>query len=158
MLHAAAMLAGFFIIAFLLVQGWTSHDQLGFALIASLASVGVALRLWGFRKTPFSAPHHFIALAVSRLGAMWSGTMAVIRTAVAADVTVKPALVRVRGGEADAFASAACANSISMAPGAVVVETDGEGMLVHVIDEDKQSADAFAALERRAAALLGGPR
>ncbi len=158
MLHAAAMLAGFFIIAFLLVQGWTSHDQLGFALIASLASVGVALQLWGFRKTPFSAPHHFIALAVSRLGAMWSGTMAVIRTAVAADVTVKPALVRVRGGEADGFASPACANSISMAPGAVVVETDGEGMLVHVIDEDKQSADAFAALERRAAALLGGLR
>src|SRR6185295_11951179 len=97
-------------------------------------STGVALWLGGTRKTAFSVAPHFIVLIFSRTGAIVRGGLSTIRAALAADVTLKPALVSVRSDAGGSGAKAAAADLISAVPGSVVVATDGEGMLVHVMN------------------------
>jgi multisubunit Na+/H+ antiporter MnhE subunit len=155
MLHAAAMVAGLFVIGFVMAQGWTSRDGALLVLAAALASVAVAMRLGGVRKNPFSSAPQLLMLIGARAQAVMRGALSTIRAALAADVTLKPALVRARTGAADGFAQAAAADIISAAPGSVVVETDREGMLVHVINEDTVDSDTLANTHQRAARLLG---
>jgi len=155
MLHAAAMLAGLFALGLLLTQGWASREQAALAFVTALVSVSAAMWLGGVVKNPYSHAAPFIVLLASRFGAILRGALATIRAALAADVTLKPALVRVRADAADALTKAAAADAISTAPGSIVVETDGEGMLVHVLDEDAADSAAFGDVQRRAAALLG---
>jgi multisubunit Na+/H+ antiporter MnhE subunit len=61
----------------------------------------------------------------------------------------------VRSEAIGAAAKAAAADLISAAPGSIVVETDSEGTLVHVMNEDAADSSVFAAVQSRAAALLG---
>jgi multisubunit Na+/H+ antiporter MnhE subunit len=136
MLHAAAMLAGLFALGLLITQGWVSRDQAVLVFVAALVSVGAALWLGGVRKSPFSTAPQFLMLIVSRFGAVVRGALSTIRAALAADVTLRPALVSVRADAAGPAAKAAAADLISAVPGSVVVESDSEGMLVHVINED----------------------
>ncbi len=154
MLHAAAMLAGLFVVGLSITQGSGSRDQVALAFAAALISLGVALWFGGVRKTPYSAVPQFVMLVASQTGAIVRGALSTIAAALAADVTLKPALVRVRAEAGGALAKAAAADLISAVPGSVVVETDGEGMLVHVMNEDAMESAAFAAVEGRAAALL----
>jgi multisubunit Na+/H+ antiporter MnhE subunit len=155
MLHAAAMLAGLFVIGLLVTQGSAVRDQALLVFAASLASVGAAMWLGGIRKNAFSTAPQFVALIASRAGAVVRGALSTIRAALAADVTLKPALVSVRDDAVGPTARVAAANLISAVPGSVVVETDGEGMLAHVMDEDAMDSAAFSELRRHAAALLG---
>jgi multisubunit Na+/H+ antiporter MnhE subunit len=136
MLHAAAMLAGLFVLGLLITQGWSSRDE-------------------AVRKSPFSTAPQFLLLIFSRSGAVLHGALSTIRAALAADVRLKPALVRVRSEAIGAAAKAAAADLISAAPGSIVVETDSEGTLVHVMNEDAADSSVFAAVQSRAAALLG---
>jgi len=154
MLHAAAMVAGLFVIGFVFAQGWASRDAAALALAAALASAALAARLGGVRRNPFSSAPQFAAQLLSRIGAVMRRSLSVVRAALAADIALKPALVRVRSDGADGFALAAAADAISAAPGSVVVETDRDGLLVHVIDEDAVSAEALAATHRRVAHRL----
>ena len=155
MLHAAAMLAGLFALGLLLTQGWTSQGQVLLVFGAALASTGAAMWLGGVRKNAFSTAPQFVMLIVSRGGDVMRGALSTIRAALAADVTLKPALVSVHAEATGPFAKAAAADLISAVPGSVVVETDSDGMLVHVMNEDAMDSAAFTALQRRAAALLG---
>jgi multisubunit Na+/H+ antiporter MnhE subunit len=155
MLHAAAMLAGLSALGLLLTQGWVSQDQALLAFGAALASTGVAMWLGGIRKTAFSTAPQFIVLIASRAGDGVRGALSTIRAALAADVTLRPALVSVHAETTGPFVKAAAADLISAAPGSVVVETDGEGMLVHVMNEDATDTAVFTALQRRVAAMLG---
>ena len=68
----------------------------------------------------------------------------ILRAAVAADVTLEPALVRVRA-PADASRLPLGA-AINATPGAVVVAEDDDGFLVHVLDEARAEPDAIARL------------
>jgi len=155
MLHAAAMLAGLFVLALLITQGWMSREHALLAFGVALASMSFALAFGGVRKNPFSTTPQFLMFVSSRLGAALGGALTTVRAALAADVTLKPALVRVRADETGAFALGAAADAISAAPGSVVVETDSEGMLVHVLNEDATDSEALTAIQARAAGLLG---
>jgi multisubunit Na+/H+ antiporter MnhE subunit len=64
------------------------------------------------------------------------GTWRVIRAALQADVTLHPALVRVRAPDASAGRLAA---AIGGTPGATIVAEDADGVLIHVIDENEAS-------------------
>lgn len=68
---------------------------------------------------------------------------------------MKPTLVRVRSRARDAAAQASFANMISATPGMAVVETDADGLLVHVIDEDEIDAADLGRLEDL---VIGGGR
>jgi multisubunit Na+/H+ antiporter MnhE subunit len=156
MLHAAAMLAGLFLLGLVATEGWGSREQAALVVAIALASTAAAMRLGGVRKTPFSTAPQFAVLLAGRAGAVMRGAFSTIRAALSADVTLKPALVRARVDDAGAFVKAAAADAITAAPGSIVVESDGDGLLVHVLDEDALDSASFVSVHRRATALLGG--
>lgn len=150
MLHAAAMLCGFIALWLLTTQRLTSAQDAVVAVIAALICVVLATRLGGVSGAFARSPRALYGV-VSRLGSVLAGATATIRSALAADVTLKPALVRIRtrgrGDERAAFA-----DLLSAAPGMAVVETDAEGFLVHVLNEDDVDAADLGRLERVAGA------
>jgi hypothetical protein len=87
-----------------------------------------------------------------------AGALATMRAALAADVTLQPALVRVRTNVAGAYAKAAMINLASAAPGAVIVDSDSEGVLAHVTHEEAIGETELGAVEQQAAAWLGRAR
>lgn len=149
MLHAAAMLGGLVVLWMLASQHWSSPQAWLIAAAAGFACVVVAARLGGVSDSFWRAPRSMI-VALWRAGAVMRGAVATIRKALSADVTLNPALVRVRTRVARSSDRAAFASVLTMTPGMAVVETDAEGFLMHVIDEDSVDADELGRLERAA--------
>ncbi|MEQ1618803.1 MAG: Na+/H+ antiporter subunit E [Terricaulis sp.] len=144
MLHAAAMFVGLSLVAALLAPG-----QVWMIFTAAFVGVGVSVWLCGVSRMPW----RLSAMApqvLMRLGANLRGAASVARAALAADVALKPALVRLRTRQSDSNALAALAGMISASPGANVVATDDDGFLVHVLDEDEMDAERLGAIELRA--------
>lgn len=157
MLHAAAMLIGLFVVWLLLTQQWNGAQDFAIAGAAALACVLLSARLGGFgRGSAFSHAPQLLILALSRLGAVFGGALATICAALAADVSLRPALVRVKTRATSDFSRAALADMIGAAPGAVVVEADAEGLLVHVLDEESIDAVNLGQLEARVVGALDG--
>lgn len=154
MLHAAAMLIGIFALALAVFGRGLAPEALAAAAMIAATCVMFALRFGGVGKNGFSAPQSGL-LGVARAGAIVQGALATIRRAVAADVTLRPALVRVKTRASDAFARAVLADQMSAAPGAVVVDADTAGFLVHVTDEESVDAAELGALEARVLGALG---
>lgn len=146
MLHAAAMLTGLFLLWFALTQRGFSPVEIGVAFVVAVVCVLAAWRLGGIGRAFARAPR-LLLLRVSRAGAVLGGAMQTVRDALAADVTLKPALVRVRSRVTGAGARAVLAEMISAAPGQMVVEADADGLLLHVNDEDGVDAAELGALE-----------
>lgn len=154
MLHAAAMLSGLFVVWMLWTQGWSSLVEAGVALGAAVAVVIVMARFGGIGAAFARGPGLAIASAASA-GQVMRGVVRTVRGALAADVTLNPALVRVRTRAASGEARAALANLISAEPGLTVVEIDAEGLLVHVTDEDAADAADIGQAEARVLAVIG---
>lgn len=154
MLHAAAMLIGLFLIGLLLMQRWTAPD-IAVVAVAALLSTIVAVRLGGWARTPFSAAPQFVVLAGSRLTSALRGALKIVRAAAAADVTLQPALVRVKTRSSNKSTQAALVGLISAAPGMLAVENDEDGVLVHVTDEAEAERGDLSRVEARVVGTLG---
>lgn len=157
MLHAAAMLTGLAVL-------WLLYSQTGIAASAATLAFGVAaacvlaaLRFGGVGAAFAQAPGR-LALGFARAGAVMRGALATMRASIAADITLTPALVRVRTRASNAETRAALADMMSAAPGMVVVECDSDGFLVHVIDEDGVDAADLGRLEARVLGFSGEER
>jgi len=154
MLHAAAMLAGLAVLWMLATQRASSPQDWVFAVSASFVCVLVAMRFGG-ASSAFARAPRLLALSVARAGAVVRGSLATLRAALSADVTMKPALVRVRSRANRSAERASFANMISATPGMAVVETDADGMLVHVLNEDAIDPADLGRLEEH---VVGGGR
>lgn len=152
--HAAAMLIGLALLWLLYAQ--RALTALEFALAFGVAAVCVVLALrFGGAGCGFSQAPARIGLAFARAAAVMRGALTTMRAAVAADVTLAPALVRVKTRATSAESRAALADMISASPGMVVVETDLDGFLVHVIDEDAVDTVDLGRLEARVLNTVG---
>ncbi|MBI3439992.1 MAG: Na+/H+ antiporter subunit E [Proteobacteria bacterium] len=134
MLQAIALFCGVFSLWLLLEQRFTA--------IALLAAVGVAAlcvmltaRLSGLGRGTFTLMPKLAAMHMARAGVAIGDAIRTVGAAIAADVKLRPALVRVRTRAGDTLSSAALANLIAATPGAIVIASDAEGLLVHVNDE-----------------------
>lgn len=153
MLHAAAMLLGIFVLALLAYAQRPLAEASAYAALTAGACLVFAARFGGAGPTMWSAPQA-LALGLARTGAVVMGAVRVLRSAIAADVTLNPALVRVRARAQRRLSRAVIADLVSAAPGAVVVETEADGDLVHVIDEEKIDAEDLGLIEARVIAAL----
>ena len=155
MLHAAAMLSGLWALWLLFTQRWTSGVEFALGFAVALVCVVWAARFGGVERNAFVSAPRMLALALRRSPDVLAGGWATLRAAIAADVTLAPALVRVKPRPASENARAALSGMISAASGAIVVEADAEGLLVHVIDEEAIDAAHLGALEARVLSALG---
>lgn len=154
MLHAAAMLCGLAVLWMLVTQRATSPQDWAIAAVAALVCVAVAMRFGGVSRA-FSRAPRLVALNVTRFSAVVRGTLATLSAAASADVTMKPTLVRVRTRAQSVAEGASFANMISATPGMAVVDADGDGLLVHVINEDDIDEGDLGRLEEM---VIGGGR
>ncbi|MEZ5960216.1 MAG: Na+/H+ antiporter subunit E [Hyphomonadaceae bacterium] len=154
MLHAAAMLCGLAVLWMLATQRASSPQDWAIAAAATLVCVAVAMRFGGVSRA-FSRLPRLVTLNVTRLAAVVRGTFATLRAAVSADVTMKPTLVRVKTRSQGVAEGASFANMISATPGMVVVNADGDGLLVHVLNEDAIDGADLGRLEEM---VIGGER
>jgi multisubunit Na+/H+ antiporter MnhE subunit len=155
MLHAAAMLAGLFLLSLLITARTGELNDVVLAAAIAVASLGVAALFGGVGRNPFASAPQFVVLIAQRASAQVAGALATMRAALAADVTLQPALVRVRTSVASSYAKAAMVGLASAAPGALVVDSDAEGVLVHVTNEESIGEEELGAIERQTAAWLG---
>lgn len=149
MLHAAAMLVGLLVIYLLATPHVNMSQDMAMAAGAALVCVVVTARLGGVAPNAFARAPQLLMLVGARARSVLTGALATMRAAIAADVTLKPALVRVRTRAAEPFTRAALADMISAAPGAVVVDANADGLLVHVTNEDAVDAADLGRLEAR---------
>jgi multicomponent Na+:H+ antiporter subunit E len=143
------MLCGLVVLWMLASQHWSSPQAWLIAAVAGLACVAAAARLGGVGDSFWRAPRSMV-VTLWRAGAVTRAAVATIRKALSADVTLNPALVRVRTRAARSSERAAFASLLTATPGMAVVETDADGFLLHVIDEDEIDADELGRLERAA--------
>jgi len=154
MLHAAAMLTGLLAVWLLWTQRWSGPVEIGVAIGAAALCVMFLLRFGGISSV-FARMPVLLMAGVAHAGAVLRGAVRTIRAALAADVTLNPALVRVRTRVASAEGRAALANLITAEPGLAVVEIDADGLLVHVMEEDAVDTRDMGRTEARMLAAMG---
>lgn len=147
--EAIALFLWTFAVWLLLQQQFTAFG-VATALAACAASVLVAARLPRLGRGTFTRMPRLALEQAMRTGAAFADALVILRAAIAADVRLKPALVRVRTRTSEALGIAALANMIGASPGAVVIASDEEGLLVHV---NQEGDEPFASVRVWDAAL-----
>ncbi len=157
MVNAAAMFITLWGLWLLLAQQGLGAQALGVSAAVSALCVIIAARLGAVGgRGVYTHAFQLLAFVFGRAGTVVAGALGAMRAAIAADVTLKPALVRIKTRATTALSQAALADLISAAPGAVVVEADAGGLLVHVLDEDAIDAPALTRFEARVIAAIDG--
>ncbi|MGD9967008.1 MAG: Na+/H+ antiporter subunit E [Hyphomonadaceae bacterium] len=154
MLHAAAMLCVLIVLWMLGAQAWSSPQAWAVAAVVGMCCVLAASRLGGLSSGFLRAPH-LVLVVVRRLAAVLRGALSTMRRAISADVTLNPALVRVKTRATTAVERASFAHMLTATPGMAVVETDADGLLLHVMDEDKIDPSDLGRIEQSVASRRG---
>ena len=82
--------------------------------------------------------------------------ISVIRACVKADLDIAPALVKVKTVCKSDLAKVTFANSITLTPGTVTVEIEGDKLLVHGLYEQDSQPEAFVEMDQRSARAIDG--
>lgn len=146
MLQALLVIAGLGAWAVAAWGGAGPQDVAPIAVSVLLALL-IALRLGWLGRDAAILPRALTALArtPARIRAKTAGAWQVAQAAVSADVTIKPALVKLPLTDPEAASRATAAGALSEAPGAFVVALAPDAVLVHVLNEDAQKEDRLAA-------------
>lgn len=143
MVHAAATWLGLFLIGLVATQGANAVALAACTAGCALASV----YLFGVERANLGAMLSALAGLLARVPALFRGAARTMRAIVAADVTLRPALVQVKTYAEDDFSLGATVCAMSASPGVVAVDASGESILVHVIEERDDSAADLRAIE-----------
>jgi multisubunit Na+/H+ antiporter MnhE subunit len=141
------MLCGLIVLWMLSTRAWSSPQDWAIAAGVSIWCLAIALRFGGASAVYLRAPQ-LLWLQLVRSGAVVAGAMSTIRRAVSADVTLNPALVRVKLRGRRDQERASFAHAVSATPGMTVVETDADGLLLHVLDEHSVDSAELGRLEK----------
>ena len=153
MLQAIALFSGSFAVWLLLEQRFAAAALIA-AIAAAIVCVLLTARLPRLGRRTFTLMPKLAAVQLMRTGGALVDAIGTVRAAIAADVRLKPALVRVRTRASDALSVATLATWIGATPGAVVISSDNDGVLVHVNDEGDER---FARIRDWESMLARGP-
>ena len=151
------------LLTWVLLTGTLIRDELLLGGLVSLITVfasGPRLGvLSGMRLTPL-VPWHMLRYLVYFFQQLALSNFDVARRVISPDLPIRPALVEIRTGLNSKLGRMLLANSITLTPGTITVEAEGDRMLIHWIDRpadcDLESAtQAIAAgFEQRIATFL----
>ena len=143
---------------------WLSMSGHSEPLILALGGVSVLLCcILAYRLdiidregSPYVRLLGFIAYFPWLMNEIIKANITVIRACLKADLDIAPALVKVKTVCKSDLAKVTFANSITLTPGTVTVEIEGDKLLVHGIYEQDAQPEAFAEMDRRSARAADG--
>jgi multicomponent Na+:H+ antiporter subunit E len=134
-------------------------------LFLMLGGLSVVLALWLAARLKIigreASPYHRIVQLVVYFG--WlaveivKSNVAVIARIVGPQHAIDPVMVNLKASARTDLGRALFANSITLTPGTVTVDVDGQALVVHALVRETAPAHAFAEMDRRAAAAADGP-
>jgi len=135
----AAYLLGFFssLLTWVLLTGSLATDEVVLGMVVSLVAVPAAGKrlalLSGLRLTPL-APLHLLRYLGYFFGQLALSNLDVARRVISPTLPIHPELVEVRTGLRSDLGRMLLANSITLTPGTLTVEAEGDRLLIHWID------------------------
>lgn len=154
MFEAGALLLALFA-SWMLLTPHLSVTNFEAGVLASLICVAIASRLPKTGKDLFVRIPQLAMARAATVAGTFQSAMTVARSAIAADVKLKPALVRVRTRLRTSSGVATFASIIGSAVGGVVIVVDDDGLLVHVNDERGDNMRDIKHWEGMAGAAVG---
>ena len=143
---------------------WLSNSGIYKTLLLSLGGVSILLtvlltsRLGGIDResVPYVRIFGFIGYLPWLVWEILKANYSVIKACLMADLDISPALVKVKTSCQSDLAKVTFANSITLTPGTVTVDVDGDKLLVHALYEANAAPGAFDEMDRRASRAMDG--
>lgn len=142
----------------LLLSGyWQDPVLLCLGLVSVLAVVGLARRLHLLDRE--GVPIHLLPRLFAYLPwLLWQIVLSNLRVArliLSPGLPISPTLAVVRTSQRSELGQVIYANSITLTPGTISVDVDGDGILVHALERDGVDGLEDGEMDRRVTALEG---
>jgi multicomponent Na+:H+ antiporter subunit E len=127
--------------------------MLGFAAVSVVLTLILSLRfkIVDREGSPYVRLLGFLGYVPWLTWEVLKANWVVIRACLRADLDISPALVKVRTTCKSDLAKVTFANSITLTPGTVTVEIQGDKMLVHGLYEANTVPESFIGMDARCA-------
>lgn len=141
------------------LSGETSPMFLALAATSVLITAWLCVRLRVIGRD--ASPYHRVIQLLFYFG--WlaveivKANIAVIIRVLGPRHALNPDVVRIRTGVQSDLGRALFANSITLTPGTVTLDTEGDMLVVHTLVRENTSADAFRAMDRGAGRAADPP-
>ncbi len=123
--------------------------SLGAVSILLSAILAYRLDILDREGSPYGRLVQLMAYWVWLLVEIFKANWVVIKACLRADLDINPALVKVKTTCESDLAKTVFANSITLTPGTVSVNVEGDKILVHALYEDQAQPEAFVEMDRR---------
>lgn len=131
---------------------------LGLGALSVAISVLLAMRFQILDRegSAYVRLHGYVAYFPWLMIEIFKSNLTVIQACLKADLDIAPALVKVKTICKSDLAKVTFANSITLTPGTVTIEVEGDKMLVHALYEQSAQPEDFVEMDRRSAAAADG--
>jgi multicomponent Na+:H+ antiporter subunit E len=132
------------------------HLSLGVVSIVLTLIVAYRLDILDAEASPYGRIFAFLRYWPWLLWEIAKTNVQVIRSCLSAELDISPALVKVRSTARSDLGRVTFANSITLTPGTVTVEIEGDRMLIHALHEESALPESFAEMDRRSTEAAEG--
>lgn len=155
---------GLIVVLVALWTGLSGEYTLTKPLIATLGAISILLSgLLAYRfdildreGSPYARLPQLLAYWAWLVVEIFKANVVVIKACLRSTLDINPALVKVKTGCESDLARTVFANSITLTPGTVSVEVEGNKILVHALYEDSAGPGAFDEMDRRSREACDG--
>ena len=144
--------------AWILWSGYFKPLLLGLGVVSVLASAYLG---WRMRRTDGEGPGFSVLDHIHQLATYWpwllvevaKSNIAVARIVLAPRISVDPVLIRVTSTQQTGMGRVIYGNSITLTPGTITVDMNGDQVLVHALTQDGADGVREGEMDRRVTAL-----
>lgn len=155
---------GLIVVLAALWTGLSGEYTLTKPLIATLGAISILLSaILAYRfdivdreGSPYARLMHLLGYWAWLVVEIFKANWVVIKACLRSTLDINPALVKVKTGCESDLARTVFANSITLTPGTVSVEVEGNKILVHALYEDSAGPGAFDDMDRRSREACDG--
>ncbi|KGE03544.1 Na+/H+ antiporter subunit E [Pseudohaliea rubra] len=144
-----------FALVWLLLSGLMKPLVLGLGVVSCLLCVWLASRMHRVEEDagPALRPLHLLAYLPWLLKEVVLANLQVMRVVLSPRMALDPVLFRLRATQRSQLCKVIYGNSITLTPGTLTLDVDGETMLVHALERAGAEALRSGEMDRRASAL-----
>ena len=142
------------------LSGQTSPFFIGLGVVSVLLTLWLAgrLRIIDRNASPFYRLPQMLVYLGWLIVEVVKANIAVIARVLGPRHAIDPAVVRLRTRARTDLGKALFANSITLTPGTVTIDVQGDKVMVHALVREKASVASFEPMDRRAAAAADSAR